>query len=134
MRWVEATCAVSALRVSSPCLWSSAATDSLSFKTTVFPGEVVYLRSVVLRVYDSSIECFCHVLAEDRNSAAPKLRLVSQSFFTLVAIDQPSGRPLKGRLRQVELTEGPARAMGAGSDVRRADRLADKGMLQRVYA
>lgn len=93
--------------------------------------------------------------AEDRNSPNPTLRLVSESFFTLVrcaipptssltppdtlttqvAIDPVSGRPLKGQLRQVQVPDGPAREIADGAAKRREDRLQDKRILQRcVFA
>jgi hypothetical protein len=80
---IPPVCSVSARRVSyNP--WSSAAIDSMSFKCSVYPGEVVYIRAVVVKVWDSSVECYALAMAEDRNSASPKMRLVSESFFSLV--------------------------------------------------
>ncbi|GAA5857507.1 hypothetical protein JCM8547_009308 [Rhodosporidiobolus lusitaniae] len=135
MRWVEEVSTMSARRVYPLASWSSAAIDGLTFLTAVQPGEVVYVRAAVLRVYDSSVEVACVVTCEDRNAKRPEVRLVSQSFFTMVAIDPQSGRPLKGFLRQVRIPEGTAAAeLAEGADTRREDRLLDKQVLQRVYA
>lgn len=92
---------------------------------------MLYVRACVVKVWDSSVEVFAVALAEDRNSANPVVRLVSESFFTLVAIDPHSGRPMKGSLRQVNVPEGAAREVRAGSEKRREERLQDKRILQR---
>lgn len=70
-------------------------------------------------------------MAEDRNSPTPTVRLVSESFFTLVAVDPVSGRSLKGALRQVHVPDGAAREIAEGADRRREERLQDKRILQR---
>ncbi|KAI5477137.1 acyl-CoA thioesteraes 11 [Pseudohyphozyma bogoriensis] len=133
MRWIEETSTIAARRVSfTP--WSSAAIDSLTFRSAVLPGEVVYVRSCVVKVWDSSVECYAVAMAEDRNSAIPKIRLVSEAFFSLVAIDPNSGRPSKGGLRHVRIPEGPARRVEEGADKRREERLMDKKILLKVYA
>ncbi|GAA5835583.1 hypothetical protein JCM11251_002969 [Rhodosporidiobolus azoricus] len=134
MRWVEEVCSIAARRVYPAASWSSASIDGLTFLTAVQPGEVVYVRAAVLKVYDSSVEVACVVTCEDRNSPKPVVRLVSQSFFTLVAIDPLSGRPLKGYLCQVRIpAESAAMRLAAGADKRREDRLLDKQVLQRMY-
>lgn len=48
MRWIEEISSVAARRVSY-CPWSSAAIDSLSFRSAVLPGEVVYIRACVIK-------------------------------------------------------------------------------------
>ncbi|CEQ40411.1 SPOSA6832_02049, partial [Sporobolomyces salmonicolor] len=108
MRWVEEVSSIAARRIFPQAAWSSATIDSLTFKSAVQPGEVVYARAAVVRVWDSSIEVAC-----------------------TVAIDPESGHPLKGTLRQVRLPEGPAQELAAGADKRRDDRLQDKRILQR---
>ncbi|GAA5822696.1 hypothetical protein JCM3770_003372 [Rhodotorula araucariae] len=135
MRWTEEVSTIAARRIFPHATWSSAAIDSLTFKTAVQLGEVVYVRAAVLKVYDSSVEVAAVVTCEDRNSPEPKIRQVSESFFTLVAIDPATGRPLKGVLRHVHLPPGPVKEMAAAADRRRQDRLLDKQVLQRrVYA
>ncbi|KAM0751972.1 Thioesterase/thiol ester dehydrase-isomerase [Meredithblackwellia eburnea MCA 4105] len=140
MRWIEETSAISARRVSlphssTPISWSSAAIDSLTFLSAVLPGEVVYVRACVVKVWSSSVEVFTVAFAEDRNSPNPIPRLISQSFFTLVAVDPSSGRPLKGALREVKVPlEGPVREVVEGAERRREERLVDKRVLLRVYA
>lgn len=84
MRWTEEVSTIAARRVFPSASWSSAAIDSLTFKTAVELGEVVYVRAAVLKVYDSSVEVAAIVTCEDRNSAQPKVRQVSESFLTLV--------------------------------------------------
>ncbi|BGP24464.1 acyl-CoA thioesteraes 11 [Rhodotorula toruloides] len=135
MRWVEEVSTIAARRVYPTASWSSAAIDSLTFKTAVQPGEVVYVRAAVIKVFDSSLEVAAVVTCEDRNSPSPKIREVSESFFTLVAMDPLSGRPLKGVLRHIELPpSGPVTELASLAQKRREDRLLDKRILQRVYA
>jgi len=110
MRWVEEVSSIAARRISPHAAWSSAAIDGLTFKLAVEPGWVVYCRAAVVKVWDSSIEVAVTVtcgefpteknrelikshilhhsllLAEDRNSANPQVRPVSDSLFTLVCI------------------------------------------------
>lgn len=159
MRWVEEVSSIAARRISPYAAWSSAAIDGLTFKLAVQPGWVVYCRAAVVTVWDSSIEVAVTVTCgefpslsfspvpalfelelhfddpwcsnlEDRNSTNPTIRPVSDSLFTLVAIDPTTGRPLKGSLRQIKVPEGPASEIAAGSDKRREDRLLDKRVLQ----
>ncbi|GAA5830251.1 hypothetical protein JCM5353_005364 [Sporobolomyces roseus] len=130
MRWVEEVSSIAARRISPHAAWSSAAIDGLTFKLAVQPGWVVYCRAAVVTVWDSSIEVAVTVTCEDRNSTNPTIRPVSDSLFTLVAIDPTIGRPLKGSLRQIKVPEGPASEIAAGSDKRREDRLLDKRVLQ----
>ncbi|GAA5915639.1 acyl-CoA thioesterase [Sporobolomyces salmoneus] len=134
MRWVEEVSSIAARRICPHAAWSSAAIDGLTFKLAVEPGWVVYCRAAVVKVWDSSIEVAVTVTCEDRNSKNPQIRPVSDSLFTLVAIDPESGRPLQGSLRQVRLpeegSEGPVAKIAAGAEKRREDRLLDKRVLQ----
>ncbi|GAA5992180.1 hypothetical protein JCM5350_002562 [Sporobolomyces pararoseus] len=145
MRWVEEVSSIAARRISPHAAWSSAAIDGLTFKLAVEPGWVVYCRAAVVKVWDSSIEVAVTVTCEDRNSKNPQIRPVSDSLFTLVAIDPETGRPLRGSLRQIRLPregeegkeeeeEGPVSKIARGSDKRREDRLLDKRVLQQVYS
>ncbi|GAA5981812.1 hypothetical protein JCM10908_004617 [Rhodotorula pacifica] len=131
MRWVEEVATISARRVFPGVSWASAGIDSLTFKLSALPGWVVYVRAAVLKVYDSSVEVAAVVTCEDRNSPNPVIKHVSESFFTMVAVDPESGRPLKGALRQVKLPPGPITEMAAAAERRREDRLLDKRVLQR---
>jgi len=90
MRWTEEVSTIAARRIFPSASWSSAAIDSLTFKTAVQLGEVVYVRAAVLKVYDSSVEVAAIVTCEDRNSAQPKVRQVSESFLTLVRRSSPA--------------------------------------------
>ncbi|GAA6059283.1 hypothetical protein JCM10212_006676 [Sporobolomyces blumeae] len=135
MRCCEEVASIAARRISPVASWSSAAIDSLTFKTSVQPGEVIYARAAVVKVWDSSIELSVSVTCEDRNSPTPTIRSVSDSLITLVAIDPTSGRPLKGSLRPIRIPPGsPVAEMAADADKRREDRLLDKRVLQQVYS
>ncbi|POY71870.1 hypothetical protein BMF94_5231 [Rhodotorula taiwanensis] len=134
MRWVEEVSTIAARKVHPTASWTSAGIDSLTFKVATEPGWVVYVRAAVLKVYDSSVEIAAVVTCEDRNSPEPIVKHVSESFFTMVAVDAESGRPLKGALRPVRLPSGPISDMAASAEQRRDDRLLEKRVLQRVYA
>ncbi|KWU46296.1 Thioesterase/thiol ester dehydrase-isomerase [Rhodotorula sp. JG-1b] len=134
MRWVEEVSTIAARRVSPNVSWASAGIDSLTFKVSALPGWVVYVRAAVLKVYDSSVEIAAVVTCEDRNSHTPGTKHVSESFFTMVAVDPDTGRPLKGALQQVRLPPGPITEMAESAERRREDRLLEKRVLQRVYA
>ena len=108
MRFIESTAAIAASRVSRGVSWSSVSVrlplasftlshpnltspqiDSLTFRDAVHPGEVVHIRAVVMRVSNSSVECFVVVMAENRNSSNSARRLISESYFSLV-VSPPS--------------------------------------------
>lgn len=86
MHDIEQAASIAARRLF-PGPWSSAAIDSLSFFSPVRLGEAIFIRACVLRVWNSSVEVFCVVHAEDRNSAKPTVRLVSEAFFSLVSFE-----------------------------------------------
>lgn len=92
----------------------------------------VDLRAVVVKTYNSSVEVWATATAEDRNAPVSTPRVISDAFFSLVAIDPVSGRPLKGVLKGVRVPEGTAAAeVAAGAGKRRDERLVDKRVLQR---
>lgn len=95
MRWVEEAATIAVRRIHPTASWSSAGIDGLTFLTSVQPGEVCYARAAVLRVFDSSVEVACVVTCEDRNSPNPVIRLVSQSFFTMVCSSSPPSSPCR---------------------------------------
>ncbi|GAA5880656.1 hypothetical protein JCM3774_000566 [Rhodotorula dairenensis] len=131
MRWVEEVSTIAARRVFPDVQWASAGIDSLTFKVSALPGWVVYVRAAVLKVYDSSVEVAAVVTCEDRNSPSPVIKHVSESFFTMVAVNPETGRPLKRALRPVRLPPGPIAEMAASAERRREDRLLEKRVLQR---
>lgn len=157
MRWIEEISAIAARRVH-PGPWASASIDSLTFKSSAKPGEVVCtslarppqihltlpltrlppcpppadLRAVVTKSYNSSVEVWATATAEDRNAPISTPRVISDAFFSLVAIDPVSGRPLRGVLKGVRVREGTAAAeVASGAGRRREERLVDKRVLQR---
>lgn len=49
MRWCEEVASIAARKISC-CPWASASIDSMTFNSAVYPGEVVYVKSWVIKV------------------------------------------------------------------------------------
>lgn len=107
----------------------------MTFRASAHPGYIVSTRSVVLKVWDSSIECYVVATAVDRTGQS---HFVSDAFFSLVALDRETNRPQRGKLKRVLVPEGEAkgermaREMVEKAGERREARLQDKRMLQKV--
>ncbi|KAG0146399.1 hypothetical protein CROQUDRAFT_657376 [Cronartium quercuum f. sp. fusiforme G11] len=129
MRWLEEVANLSARHIS--CVtWATAAIDSMTLRASAQPGHIVQLRSIVVKVWNSSIELYCLAKAETRDG---KEIFISDAFISLVAIDHQTNEPIRKPLKQVESSNIWAKIMSEKSDSRRQGRLADKAMLQKVY-
>jgi acyl-CoA hydrolase len=69
----------------------TASVDNVSFKEPIPIGSVVTLRSWVTRAFNSSMEVYIEVHAE--NIPANDRLMSNSAFFTFVAVDQ-TGRPI----------------------------------------
>lgn len=69
----------------------TASVDSLDFKSSISLGEVVCIKAFVTRAFNSSMEVYIEVTAE--NIQTGEKRLSNRAFMTFVAIDQ-NGRPI----------------------------------------
>lgn len=69
----------------------TASVDSLDFKSSINLGEVVSLKAFVTRTFNTSMEVYIEVTAE--NIQTGEKRLSNRAFMTFVAIDQ-NGRPI----------------------------------------
>ncbi len=90
----------------------TASADNISFKEPINLGNVVTLRSQVTRAFNSSMEVFIEVTAED--IPASKKIMTHRAFFTFVAVDQ-NGKPIEipqlvpETAEEIELFEGALR-------------------------
>lgn len=91
MHWMDIVAAIAAQKHSNRIVVTASA-DSISFKHPIPLGNVVTLKSRVTRAFNSSIEVFIEVWAED--IPANKKILTHRAFFTFVAVDQ-NGRPIE---------------------------------------
>lgn len=111
MHWMDIVAAISAQRHSNNIV-VTASVDNISFKNPIALGNVVTLTAQVTRAFNTSMEVYLEVYAED--IPASSKQLTHRAFFTFVAVDK-SGRPVRvpelvpeGKSEQ-ELFEGALR-------------------------
>ncbi len=90
MHWVDIVAAIAAQRHSNRIVVTASA-DNISFSKPIQLGDVVTLTAFVTRSFNSSMEVFIEVSAEDIPSG--KKEETHKAFFTFVAVDQ-TGRPI----------------------------------------
>lgn len=90
MHWIDVAAAISAQKHSSRIV-VTASVDNISFNKPIHLGNVITLEAQVTRAFNSSMEVFIKVFAED--IPAEKRIESNSAFFTFVAVDQ-SGRPI----------------------------------------
>lgn len=90
MHWMDVVSAIAAQKHSNRIV-VTASVDNISFKKPVQLGNVVNLQAFVTRSFNSSMEVYIEVTAEDIPSG--KKIESNRAFFTFVAVDQ-SGRPI----------------------------------------
>lgn len=90
MHWMDIVAAISAQRHSNSIVVTASA-DSISFKNPIALGNVVTLRAQVTRAFNTSMEVYIEVFAEDI-PANSKLT-THRAFFTFVAVDE-NGKPV----------------------------------------
>ncbi|OOG72221.1 acyl-CoA thioesterase [Algoriphagus sp. A40] len=91
MHWMDISAAIAAQKHCNRIVVTASA-DSISFKQPINLGNVVTLRSQVTRSFNSSMEVFIEVTAED--IPARKKIMTHRAFFTFVAVDL-NGRPIE---------------------------------------
>lgn len=91
MHWMDVVAAIAAQRHSNQ-LVVTASVDTISFNNPIALGNVVTLNAVTTRAFNTSMEIFIEVFAED--IPACKKQRTHQAFFTFVAVDQ-KGKPLQ---------------------------------------
>ena len=91
MHWMDIVGAISAQKHSN-CLVVTASVDNISFRNPIRLGQVVTLQAQVTRAFNTSMEVYIKVWAED---IPQNVRFESNSaFFTFVAMD-PNLKPTK---------------------------------------
>jgi acyl-CoA hydrolase len=90
MHWMDIASAVAAQKHSNRVV-VTASVDNISFSKPINFGNVVTLQAFVTRAFNSSMEVFIKVIAEDIPSG--KKIETNTAFFTFVAVDQ-TGRPI----------------------------------------
>lgn len=90
MHWMDIVSAISAQRHSNRIV-VTASVDNVSFGKPIQLGNVVTLNAQVTRAFNSSMEVYIEVTAED----VPGSKKIesNKAYFTFVAVDQ-SGRPI----------------------------------------
>lgn len=91
MHWLDVVAAIAAQKHSNRIVVTASA-DSISFKQPISLGNVVTLHAKVTRAFNSSMEVFIEVTAED--IPASKKTITHRAFFTFVAVDQ-NGKPIE---------------------------------------
>ena len=111
MHWMDIVAAIAAQKHCNRIVVTASA-DNISFKEPINLGNVVTLRSQVTRAFNSSMEVFIEVTAED--IPARKKIMTHRAFFTFVAVDQ-NGKPIEipqivpETAEEIELFEGALR-------------------------
>jgi acyl-CoA hydrolase len=111
MHWMDIVAAIAAQKHCNRIVVTASA-DNISFKQPINLGNVVTLRSQVTRAFNSSMEVFIEVTAED--IPANKKIMTHRAFFTFVAVDQ-NGKPIEVPLvvpetpEEIEFYEGALR-------------------------
>ena len=111
MHWMDIVAAIAAQKHCNSIVVTASA-DNISFKEPINLGNVVTLRSQVTRAFNSSMEVFIEVTAED--IPASKKIMTHRAFFTFVAVDQ-NGKPIEipqvvpETAEEIELFEGALR-------------------------
>ncbi len=91
MHWMDISAAIAAQKHCNRIVVTASA-DSISFQQPINLGNVITLRSQVTRSFNSSMEVFIEVTAED--IPARKKLVTHRAYFTFVAVDQ-NGRPIE---------------------------------------
>ncbi|MFC4873624.1 acyl-CoA thioesterase [Negadavirga shengliensis] len=91
MHWMDIVAAISAQRHSNSIVVTASA-DSISFKNPIALGNVVTLKAQVTRAFNTSMEVYIEVFAED--IPANSKITTHRAFFTFVAVDE-KGKPVQ---------------------------------------
>ncbi len=71
----------------------TASVDHVSFDCPINMGDVVTLKANVTRAFNTSLEIYVEVFAHDMKGGNP--RRCNHAYFTFVAIDDESRKPMK---------------------------------------
>ncbi|TDB64132.1 acyl-CoA thioesterase [Arundinibacter roseus] len=91
LHWMDICAAISAQRHSNRIV-VTASVDNVSFSEPIRLGNIVTMKARVTRSFNSSMEVFLEVWAED--IPAGERLSTNRAFYTFVAVDQ-NGRPIE---------------------------------------
>mgnify|MGYP001627972414 CR=1 FL=1 len=91
MHWMDVVAAIAAQRHSNSIV-VTASVDNISFKNPIALGNVVTLNAQITRAFNTSMEVYIEVFAED--IPANSKYASHKAFFTFVAVDS-EGTPVK---------------------------------------
>lgn len=89
MHWMDVVSAIAAQKHSNSIV-VTASVDNISFSQPIQLGNVVTLQAFVTRAFNTSMEVYIEVMAE--NIPAGESEQTNSAFFTFVAVDQ-KGKP-----------------------------------------
>lgn len=91
MRWMDI---VSAICAGKHCEAHvvTAAVDHISFQSPIYLGDVITLEASVTRAFNTSVEIFVEVFANDIKGQKP--RRCNHAYFTFVALDDKRKNPI----------------------------------------
>lgn len=92
MKWMDIACAMCASRHTNSSV-VTASVDHLSFNSSIKLGEICILKAVVTRVFNTSLEVYVSVYAE--NAITAEKRKANEAYFTFVSVDSENHRPIK---------------------------------------
>lgn len=91
MKWMDICSAIAAQRHSNRTVVTVSA-DSIEFRSAIKLGEVVVIEGEVTRAFNTSMEVYMQVWAENLRQGGSR-RLCTTSFYTFVAVDA-DGNPV----------------------------------------
>jgi acyl-CoA hydrolase len=112
MKWMDIACAMCASR-HAQCAVVTASVDNISFKSPIRLGEICILNAWVTRAFNTSLEVFVEVFAE--NAITGEKRRANDAYFTFVGMDLSTQRPnqvaqiIPESEREQKLYEGASR-------------------------
>ncbi|KAF9567077.1 Acyl-coenzyme A thioesterase 11 [Mortierella alpina] len=124
MKWMESIAAVSASRFARVPI-VTASIDSLQFHRKTMIGDCLTMRSVVTRVFKSSMEVY--VFVDSENLITGKQTFTNEAFFSMVALQPaPSLQPIKSQLPSLVPGSDMERALSDAGEKRRLRRLSQR--------
>ncbi|KAF9366183.1 hypothetical protein BGX34_005532 [Mortierella sp. NVP85] len=121
MKWMENVAAVSASRFSRVPI-VTASIDSLQFHRKTMIGDCLTVRSVVTRVFRSSMEVY--VFVDSENLVTGKQTFTNEAFFSMVALQpSPSIQPIRLQLPHLIPGSELEQALSEAAEKRRIKRL-----------
>ncbi|KAF9126781.1 Acyl-coenzyme A thioesterase 11 [Mortierella sp. 14UC] len=121
MKWMENVAAVSASRFARVPI-VTASIDSLQFHRKTMIGDCLTMRSVVTRVFRSSMEVY--VFVDSENLVTGKQTFTNEAFFSMVALQpSPSLLPIATTLPTLFAASDLEKALSEAGEKRRLGRL-----------